>query len=69
MQTKWLQSFPSLYNPIASSPPGSSVHGNFPGKNVGVGRHSLLQGMDPGIEPALAGEFFPTEPPKYHLIC
>jgi len=45
MQTKWLQSFPSLYNPIASSPPGSSVHGNFPGKNTGVCCHSLLQGI------------------------
>ena len=53
------------------SPPGSSVHGVFSGKNTGVGCHFLLQGNlpDPGIEPislaspALAGGFFTTEPP------
>ena len=27
------------------SPPGSSVHGDFPGKNTGVGCHALLQGI------------------------
>ena len=27
--------------------PGSSVHGNFPGKNTGVGYHALLQGILP----------------------
>ena len=27
------------------SPPGSSVHGDFPGKNIGVGFHALLQGI------------------------
>ena len=27
------------------SPPGSSVHGNSPGKNTGVGCHALLQGI------------------------
>ena len=26
------------------SPPGSSVHGDSPGKNTGVGSHSPLQG-------------------------
>ena len=44
---------------------------NFPGKNTGLGCHSLLQGdlPNPGIEPkspaslALAGRFFTTEPP------
>ena len=25
--------------------PGSSVHGDFPGKNTGVGCHALLQGI------------------------
>ena len=29
------------------SPPRSSVHGNSPGKNTGVGCHALLQGMFP----------------------
>ena len=27
------------------SPPGSSVHGDFPGKNTGVDCHFLLQGI------------------------
>ena len=31
-------------DPMDCSPPGSSVHGNSPGKNTGVGSHSLLQG-------------------------
>jgi len=26
-------------------PPGSSVHGDSPGKNTGVGCHALLQGI------------------------
>ena len=29
------------------SPPGSSVHGDFLGKNIGVGCHFLLQGIFP----------------------
>ena len=32
-------------NPIDCSPPGSSVHGVFPGKNTGVGCRFLLQGI------------------------
>ena len=50
------------------SPPGSSVHGDSPGRNTGVGCHAFLQGNrpNPGIEPvsltspALAGGFFTT---------
>ena len=30
---------------MACSPPSSSVHGNSPGKNTGVGCHFLLQGI------------------------
>ena len=48
---------------------------DFPGKNIGVGCHALLQGnlSDPGIEPvslmspALEGRFFTTEPPGKSL--
>ena len=29
------------------SPPGSSVHGDSPGKNMGVACHALLQGIFP----------------------
>ena len=34
-------------DPVDCSPPGSSVHGIFPGKNAGVGCHFLLQGVFP----------------------
>ena len=36
-------------------PPGSSVHGDSPGKNTGVGCHALLQGIFPtqGSNPGL----------------
>ena len=38
-----------------SSPRGSSVHGDFPGKNIGVGCRALLQGIVPtqGSNPGL----------------
>ena len=36
------QSCPTLCEPMNYSLPGSSVHGNFPGKNTGVGCHFLL---------------------------
>ena len=32
------------------SPPGASVHGDSPGKNTGVGCHTLLQGIFPTQE-------------------
>ena len=32
------------------SPPGTSVHGDSPGKNTGVGCHALLQGIFPTPE-------------------
>ena len=38
---------PTLCKPMDCSPPGSSVHGNSPGKNTGVGFHALLQGIFP----------------------
>ena len=39
------------------SSPGSSVHGDFPGKNTGVGCHALLQGI------------FPTQGSNLSLFC
>ena len=36
-----------LCDPMDCSPPGSSVHGDAPGKNTGVGFHALLQGILP----------------------
>ena len=35
------QSCPAVYNPMDCSLPGSSVYGDFPGKNTGVGCHAL----------------------------
>ena len=37
------QSCPTLCNPMDGSPPGSSVHGDSPGKNAEVGCHALFQ--------------------------
>ena len=38
------------------SPPGSSVHGDSPGKNTELGGHALLQGI------------FPTQGFNLHLL-
>ena len=40
----------TLNDPMDCSPPGSSVHGNSPGKNTAVGCHALLQGIFPTPE-------------------
>ena len=49
------ESCPTLCDPMDCSPPGSSVHGDSPGKNTGVGCHALLQGTFPtqGSNPGL----------------
>ena len=44
---KVTQSCPTLCDPLDCSPPGSSVHGDSPGKNTGVGCHTLFQGIFP----------------------
>ena len=44
------QSCPTLCDPMDCSLPGSSVHGDSPGKNTGVGCHALLQGIFPTQE-------------------
>ena len=50
------QSCPTLWNPLDCSPPGSSVHGDSPGQNTGVGCHALLQRIFPtqGSNPRLS---------------
>ena len=45
MCAKSLQLCLILCDPLDSSPPGSSVHGDSPGKNTRVGCHALLQGI------------------------
>ena len=57
MLAKSLQLCPTLCDPMACSPPGSSVHGDSPGKNTGMGCHALLQGI------------FPTEGLNLCLLC
>ena len=42
---KSLQVCLTLCDPMDSSPPASSVHGDSPGENTGVGCHCLLQGI------------------------
>ena len=60
--------FGILWDARDCSPPVSSVYGDSPGKNTGVGGHALLQrifltqGSNP-LSPALAGGFFTTESP------
>ena len=41
----------SYLTELNCSPPGSSVHGIFSGRNTEVGCHFLLQGIFPGVEP------------------
>ena len=45
----------TLWDPRNCSPSGSSIHGDSPGKNTGVGSLSLLQGIFPtqGSNPGL----------------
>ena len=51
MQAKSLQSCPTLFDPVDCSPPGSSVHGDSPGKDNRVGWHFLLlSGEIPGLK-------------------
>ena len=49
------QSCPTLCDPTDCCPPGSSVHGDSPGKNTEVGCHALLQGIfsTQGLNPGL----------------
>ena len=47
MHAKSLQLCLTLYDPMDCSLPGSSVCGDFPGKNTGVGCHAFLQGIFP----------------------
>ena len=70
---------PSLCDPMSCSLTGSSVHGNSPGKNTGVGCHALLQGVFPtqGSNPCLScllhwqAWSLPLEPPgrDMHTLC
>ena len=71
-----LQSCLTLYDPMDYSLPGSIVHGDSPGKNIGVGCQAFLQGifptqgLNPGIKPSsptLQPDSLPPEPPGKHM--
>ena len=51
-----------LCDPMDCDPPGSSVHGDSPDKNTGVGCHALLQEIFPtqgsNLRLLIVGEFF-----------
>ena len=53
-----------LCNPMDCSLSDSSVHGDSPGKNTGVGSHFLLQGIFPTqvFTPELSGSPHPLRP-------
>ena len=56
MRANSLLSCPTLCNPNNCSPSSSSVHGDSPGKNIGMGCHVFLQ------------EIFPTQGSNAHLL-
>ena len=61
-------------DPMDCGSPGSSVHGDSPGKNTEVGCHTLGDLLNPGIEPrspSLQADSLPSEPPgkpKFSLL-
>ena len=63
------QSCLTLCSPMDCSPPGFSVLWGSPGKNTGVGCHSLLQeifptqGLNPGLLYCRHLDSLPSEPP------
>ena len=47
IESEVAQTCPTLCDPMDCSPPASSVHGDSPGKNTGMGYHFLLQEIFP----------------------
>ena len=76
MHPQSLQLCLTLCDPVDCSPPGSSVHKDYPVKNAGVGCHALLQAifLTQGLNPCLlhllhwlAGSL-PLGPPGYQWV-
>ena len=68
------QSGLTLCDPLYCSLPGSSVHGDSPGPNTGVGCYAFLQGglPNPGTElrsTTLQADSSPPEPPGSECVC
>ena len=53
-----VQSCLTLCDSMDCNPPASSVYGDSPGKNTGVGCHALVQGIFPTQVSCIAGGFF-----------
>ena len=76
MSAESLQSCLTLCDPMDYSLPGSSVHEDSPGENIGGGCHALLQGIFPtqGLNPRLLGLLrwqagsLPLAPPGKPLV-
>ena len=64
---------PTLCNPMGCSSPGSSVHGDYPGKYTEVSCHALLQGIFPtqwsNPVSQIAGRFFTIWATREALVC
>ena len=72
------QSYLTLCDPMDCSLPGSSVHGDSPGKNTGTGCHALLQqifptqGLNAGLPDYRRILYFLSHqgsPPFLYLLC
>ena len=67
------QSCPTLCDPTGCSLPGSSVHGDSPGKSTGVGCHDFLQGffsthwLNPGLRHCRQTTFWATRKPRFSI--
>ena len=67
-KSEFTQSCLTFATPRTVARPGPSVHGDFPGKNTGVGCHFLRQGiflsrgLSPGLLP-LQADALPFAPP------
>ena len=72
-----LLSSPALCNPMDCILPSSSVHGDSPDKNTGMGCHFLLQGIfltqglgpTSAVFPALQGRFCTTGETQLDITC
>ena len=65
------QSCQTLCNPMDCSPPGSSVHGDSLGKNIGGGYYDLFQGIFPTSDQTqvscIAGGFFTIWATRWYI--
>ena len=74
------QPCPTLWDPMECSPPGSSVHGDSPGKRTGVSCHAFLQGifltqrLNSGLQHCrwilyrLSHQGSPFNMPRHHIL-